>query len=1309
MSRLRTWFRRLRTLLWTSLALVIITAAVLVGIGKLLMPYSERFKPRLEAVLAEQFNQPVRLDAFTGEWKAFGPRISMVGLNLLGGEDGEDALAIERAALDIKPLNALLAGKPLYSFRIIGVDLALVRGADGTLELSGLGLSGRRLELGEDRERRSGGLANLARVGEVRLEDSRFSFRDVARDLQFRLTGIDGRLQMGGDSLALELEASLSDTRRRIVLGDLALKVRTDLVDGRNIRDAEFHVETGELLLAEAAAQLPDHALKPIGGRVNAQLWGSWSPGDPLRIVGVADLRDATLDTGEQRLTLDRLNARLRWRWRDKTQWRIDLADARIEAGGLDWNAPRISVERNLDGGVAAWVAADFLRAEFPLAAVQLFMKELGYRWPKAAPTAGRGVVRDFDLVINGNRKLALATGRFDELDVLAWDRWPLPRGLSGDIDLAFGQGSVRFSGEEVAIHWDRNFRRPLSATLSDCEVEILWDEDDRWQVDALPCPVASPVLEGEARARFVRDEGKPRVDVNAIVRRAALAELDDYWPESVMSPKVTGWLRRSIGAGTVRDARVVLQGDMDRFPFRDGRGTLLGVVPITGADLDYAPGWPAARGIDATARFAGPGFTVEGRIGDLAGSVVQSATAQVADLKAPVIELDYRSATALGPLRDFIEASPLLADRAPDPGRFAFAGSATAEGRLSIPLGASPGQTVLDGTLTVADGEFIERQSGFRLEGLDGTVTYTRNGLAGDGIAATLAGWPAALNIAAAWDADTPFTASLTGRFPASLLAMKTPLFDDPLLARVEGETDWSLGLAITRVPGQEGGEVWLEVASDLEGVAVPLPAPLNKPSEARWPLVLSYPIRSERPVVRATLADRLDLALELDRPLVPEIAPVDAPVDAPEAPAGTGLRRGAVALGGAAAVLPAAGRVTLAGAVERLDLDGWADVVIDYARAERHPAGLAFEASAVQVGALDMLNRRFSDVLLGLETDGRQLAARLAGAAIDGEVTYRRNDDGTHAVAAQLERLWLPEPLGEGDGDVSDPTAWPEMRFYVRDFRFLGLDLGETRMEAYPIAGGLRFETVESSSEQLNFEARGDWLETGSGSRSDFDIVLTSESLGGIVNALDLSSVLEGGQTMVRYDAWWPGSPTAFKLARLNGEMTFSVVDGRILNADPGAGRVLGLVSLGALPRRLALDFSDVFSSGFGFDQANGTIQFDDGTARTEDFILESTAAQLSMVGESDLEAREFDYLVTVRPGVSQALPVLGGIAAGPAGLAAGIALQELLRNALGEAAEARYEITGPWSAPDVLRLDPGQEPMAEQSTAQAVTEGT
>jgi uncharacterized protein YhdP len=163
----------------------------------------------------------------------------------------------------------------------------------------------------------------------------------------------------------------------------------------------------------------------------------------------------------------------------------------------------------------------------------------------------------------------------------------------------------------------------------------------------------------------------------------------------------------------------------------------------------------------------------------------------------------------------------------------------------------------------------------------------------------------------------------------------------------------------------------------------------------------------------------------------------------------------------------------------------------------------------------------------------------------------------------------------------------------------------------------------------------------------------------------------------------------------------MQFSVIDGRILNADPGAGRVLGLISIAALPRRLALDFRDVFESGFGFDQASGTVQLENGTASTNDFVLESTAATLAIVGESDLVNKTFNYEMSMRPGVSQALPVIGAIAAGPGGAAAGLALQGLLRQALGDATEARYQISGPWAEPEVTRIE---VPSASPGTAPA-----
>ena len=122
--------------------------------------------------------------------------------------------------------------------------------------------------------------------------------------------------------------------------------------------------------------------------------------------------------------------------------------------------------------------------------------------------------------------------------------------------------------------------------------------------------------------------------------------------------------------------------------------------------------------------------------------------------------------------------------------------------------------------------------------------------------------------------------------------------------------------------------------------------------------------------------------------------------------------------------------------------------------------------------------------------------------------------------------------------------------------------------------------------------------------GERSDFDIRITSESLGTVLEAMDISSAMQGGQTLVHFDAWWNGPPAAFALERLNGEMDLSVIKGNILTADPGAGRMLGLLSLTELPRRLAMDFRDVYSTRDSvLMRPRARCSLENGTSYTDD----------------------------------------------------------------------------------------------------------
>jgi uncharacterized protein YhdP len=357
---------------------------------------------------------------------------------------------------------------------------------------------------------------------------------------------------------------------------------------------------------------------------------------------------------------------------------------------------------------------------------------------------------------------------------------------------------------------------------------------------------------------------------------------------------------------------------------------------------------------------------------------------------------------------------------------------------------------------------------------------------------------------------------------------------------------------------------------------------------------------------------------------------------------------------------------------------------VIIDGAIEGKGLGGLELETGKLAADQLIFLDRQFSDVTVEFDVVENDVKASFKGEDIDGKVSFTRRGSGPPSLSAEFERLALADPVSSGMEMDSDPADLPSLHLYVKSFRYVGIELGETRIEAYPTSTGFHFEKVEAASDQMSLNASGDWSLEDYRHRSNFDILMTSESLGNILRSMDISSSIAGGQTLVHFSAWWPGSPAEFALSRLNGEVDFEVIQGSITNANTGTGRLLGLLSIQSLPKRLALDFRDVFDSGFSFDEASGTFALENGLASTDDVLLKSSAARISISGSTNLVDQQYDQLLTIKPGLGNTLPVIGAIAAGPGGAAAGLALQGLLQEQLGEASQVQYSISGSWDEP-------------------------
>jgi uncharacterized protein YhdP len=234
------------------------------------------------------------------------------------------------------------------------------------------------------------------------------------------------------------------------------------------------------------------------------------------------------------------------------------------------------------------------------------------------------------------------------------------------------------------------------------------------------------------------------------------------------------------------------------------------------------------------------------------------------------------------------------------------------------------------------------------------------------------------------------------------------------------------------------------------------------------------------------------------------------------------------------------------------------------------------------------------------------------------------------------------------------------------------------------------MRIDRFRVSGESLSVEARGDWLGDRERNRSTWEATLKSPDLGAALRTLGFAEGIKGGNTEATVQISWPGPPGSPDLEGLKGRVALKVTSGRIVDLEPGAGRIFGLLSVQALPRRLLLDFRDLFLKGFTFDEITGRFRIDEGDAYSDDLVVRGPAAAMKVIGRTGLARRDYDQLVTVNPNVTGSLPLAGWAVGGPTVGAVILFFQRMLGDEVNENSGIHYRVTGNWDAPKVVRID-------------------
>lgn len=813
---------------------------------------------------------------------------------------------------------------------------------------------------------------------------------------------------------------------------------------------------------------------------------------------------------------------------------------------------------------------------------------------------------------------------------------------------------------------------------------------------------------------------------------RLVPSRLARYLP-TAMDRDTRNYLRDAFSGGELGPVTFKVKGDLDQFPFANGRPGVFQMA-TTLSNMNYAsalppkqkgaPTWPTLTQLhgdlvldrdtltltNARANWVHPGSP---------GAVVPitRGSAGISKLyEHPTVTLNLEGRSTLADALAVVNRSAVGALMGNALGRSSVSGGAAYKVNLQIPLD-DLAKTAMQGSLSLAGNDFQYSPDTPRIARVRGTLGFTESSINLGGLQAGALGGEMRLDGTlqfsdAAWESGKN-RVRVQGTLTSQGLKESKDLGTwASALALLEGQTAYSADL------GWRAGAPQIQISSDLQGMALALPAPLGKSAASALPLRLDWTSGDAGPKASAR-SDTIRVSLG-------RVAQVLLQRDTSGAQAR--LLRGAVVMGDgadAAPLLPAQG-LQLQVDTAVLDVDQWTRVVNQLAPAvDAKSAGDSpYLPTAFKLQAKQLLwgSRHWDRLTATARREGAVWrvdvdAAQLAGKLEFGPAAPNSSSNTGMRLSARLNRLSLEASTANEMQNLLDAPATnlPALDVVVDALEMYGKKLGRMQATAVNVGSGSgkaewRLQQLQLTVPEASFSVNGVWGSVSSasapvansaaptptrkaaadGRRTELQFKLDIADAGALLARFGMANVVRAGSGKIEGTMGWAGAPLNVDYPSLSGRFNLDIAKGQFLRADPGVAKLLGILSLQSLPRRLLLDFRDVFSDGFEFNYVRGDVTTEQGIARSDNLQMKGAVAAVLMDGSTDIARETQKIKVLVVPELDTSGATLLTALANPvAGLYALVA-STLLRQPLQDASTQELLVEGTWQVPKVSKID-------------------
>ena len=1274
-----------------SAVMAVLMAVAIIVLRYWLLPDIEQYHNKITASLASAIGNPVIIGKIDGNWQGFRPHLNFSDVRILD-EQRQNALVLPSIKTSVSWMSLLTAELRLASLEIDNPELLIRRDAQGMIYIGGVAIS------------KQSGDRDLA---DWLLRQSRMVVRNAV------IVWLDE--QRAAPPLMLEnvnlrIESLFSRHRfamRAVPPSELAtpLDVRGDFYGNSFEVLSEWHGQLfAQLDHTDITAWRPwlDMPREFSRGRGALRGWIGLEGGRIAQITTDLVLRDVVTKLANDVPEMMLLNLRGRANWKDLAggmeistkRFAMQLQNG-IELQPTDFYFRTVSANKTQTA--SSEIRANLLQLESLASLASFLPLDAGLR-AKLDAYAPRGSVSNLNAQWQGHLEQPDSfkiKGKFENIAVHKVGEMPGFSGFSVDVDGNEASGKLNINSQQLVVDAPGVMREPLLfATLTG---QAGWQRKrGELLINVDNVAVANDDLAGNLYGGYQTKAGTLGVlDLSASLTRGDIRSAARYIPLVALDKEDNDWLNGAMLAGHTEDFRVRIKGNLSDFPL-DGTEDALLEIGGHARDVvvEFDKGWPRIENISGEFWIRGNKMEVKSPSATILDAHVQNLSVTIADLLSDDLPLEIKgSATgASNTFLQFIQQSPV---RGYIDG-FTDGMSANGNGRLDlfvhVPLlGSEP--VKVSGVFRVQDNDINLGEGIPLLRNTRGELSFTESNMQASGVSAEILGGAASIDVRTA--AGGLVHASVKGRSNLDVLRTSEP---HPLLNYLHGGAAWDADISVIKKSAQ------VVINSNLQGIDSSLPQPFAKAATESLPLRLEKKsVTDGQDVIIAQLGKLLSARLvrrEENGAMV--------------------VKRGTLRFGdrGSLAEMqvvqePSRGRdgVRLIGSLPVLSMQGWEGLI-----SSSDDFGPALPITGINLFVEKLVG--YGQTIEGMRIEaakrGDGLAAQLSSNALNGEVLWlpRGFDTGGKLNVRLRNFQWLDDeppaqqslwagsghlpPLDKGgQADTLRPGSLPALEITIENLQVKSKQIGRFELVGHPDGQDWRLRRLHIANPDGSLFGDGVWR--GDNAQTQVNLQLEISDAGKILARSGYPNAVKNGSGKLVANLLWHGRPDEFNYATLDGMLKLDTGKGQFLKMEPGIGKLLSILSLQALPKRITLDFADVFSDGFQFDNINGNASIRHGVMDTQDFHIDGSSAKVTMKGSVDLNSETQNLRVVVLPTIGDSVSLLGAFAAGPVAGIGSLIINKVLGDPLDKLVSFEYNVSGTWSDPNVVKV--GEVPVKKK----------